>query len=76
MNKLKNKTFLVICGLLSIFSLILLFIFNYQVFKKEENNINEAVVGISKISNSHFEKSQVNISDQNLPISIRTSYQT
>lgn len=56
MNRLKTKTFCVIWMLLTVFSLILLFIFNHQIYQREKNDISETIIGISKISNSHFER--------------------
>lgn len=56
MNKLKNKTFGVICILLSLFSLIIVFIFNYQIYQKEEKNIANTIVSITKINNSYFDR--------------------
>lgn len=56
MNKLKIKTFSVICMLLTVFSLVLLFIFNYQIYQREKDNISETIGGIIKISNSHYDR--------------------
>ena len=56
MNKLKIKTFSVICMLLTVFSLVLLFIFNYQIYQREKDNISETIGGIIKISNSYYDR--------------------
>lgn len=56
MNKLKIKTFCVICMLLTVFSLILLFIFNHQIYQREKENIVETIGGISKISNNYYDR--------------------
>ena len=37
MNKLRSKTFLLVWILINLFSLTLIFVFNYQVYKREEN---------------------------------------
>lgn len=41
MNKLKNKIFIVISSILSIFLISILFIFNYQNYQAEEKHIIE-----------------------------------
>lgn len=56
MNKLKIKTFSVIWMLLTVFSLILLFIFNHQIYQRENENIHETISGISKISNNYHDR--------------------
>lgn len=56
MNKLRIKTFSVIWGLLTIFSLILLFIFNHQIYQREKTNISETINGIIKISNNYYDR--------------------
>ena len=52
MNKLKNKTFMVLCGLLTMFSITLLFIFNFHIYQNEKEEILDNVERISKFRNN------------------------
>ena len=52
MNKLRSKTFLLIWMLINIFSFTLIFIFNYQVYKREQNFLEENFERIINFQNN------------------------
>lgn len=51
MNKLRSKTFLLIWMLINIFSLFLILMFNYQVYKREKNILQENFQRITDFQN-------------------------
>lgn len=52
MNKLRSKTFLLVWILINLFSLTLIFVFNYQVYKREENFLNDNFERIIEFQNN------------------------
>ena len=51
MNKLKNKVFVVIFSILTIFLITILSIFNFQNYKSEENRVRQSLMNANDMNN-------------------------
>lgn len=54
MNRLRGNTFFVLWMILTIFALTLLFIFNHQIYQREEKSVVENMSRINAFSNSYL----------------------
>lgn len=64
MKKLKNKIFWVIWGILTIFLLSILFIFNYQDYKNEKTNIETNLMRMEENKNDKFKPDELKNIDE------------